>query len=423
MSPTSKVRKKKHNVRRSTDEWIDPEPEAVREQPAWFAESIEIVLGNTDVLCAAAGPRELEQATCELLGEQLHRAVHQVRRNLWFNWWFEELTVATADRVRDADDLGGDWLLLHGLAAIGSPALRSFARHQVNGLLKVARRRPAFAGLPRWLASSHLVKATGEVWRMQDAYGTRLAVLAGMSYPHGANPSVFLFDIDACGLTTVTHAGAYDDLAQAAAAWRMSVGATAEGAEPVEVRSGEQLSCLAHCYIGGDMVSGDEARDVLDNWFRANRCIQDLAHALRKSPRLWPDSESPYSDSDIETMATEFSSWYTERHGTAPDQDTVEALTEEWLEGTLAETRYSISPHRVEFHTELIDAEWLPDHPATAAIKSMFVDWAGWLAERSGLPAELADRVTGQAALHGPEVQGGSGGICPPDGRPSSASS
>jgi hypothetical protein len=411
MSPASKVRKKKRNVRRSSSEWIDHEPEAVRERPSWFAESIAAVLGNTAVLSQATGPRELEQATCELLGEQMHRAVHEVGHNLWFNWWFEELTVAAADRVRDADDLAGDWLLLHGLAAIGSPALRSFARHQVNALLKAARRRPAFARLPRWLASSHLVKATGEVWRMQDAYGTRLAVLAGMSYPHGANPSVFLFDIDACGFTTMTHAGAYDDLAQAAAAWRTLVGATADGTEPVEVRTGEQLSCLAHCDVGGDMINGDETRDLLDNWFRANRCIHDLAHALRKSPRLWPDPESLYHDLDTEPMATEFSSWYAERHGTAPEQDTVEALADEWLEGTLPETRYSISPHRVEFHTELIDGDWIPDHPATAAVKAMFADWARWLAERSGLPAELAGQVTDQAALQAPEIQGGSGGI------------
>jgi hypothetical protein len=397
MSPASKVRKKKHNVRRSSSEWIDHEPAAVRERPSWFAGSIAAVLDNTDALSKAAGPRELEQATCELLGEQMHRAIHDVGRDLRFNWLFEELTVAAADRVRDADDLTGDWLLLHGLAAIGSPALRSFARHQINGLLKVARRRPAFARQPRWLASSHLVKATGEVWRMQDAYGTRLAVLAAMSYPHGANPSAFLFDIDACGFITLTHAGAYDDLPQAAAAWRTLVGDQAAGAEPVEVHTGEQLSCLAECDIGSDMVNGDEARDVLDNWFRANRCVHDIAHALRKSPRLWPDPESLYHDLDAEPMVTEFSSWYADRHDTPPEQETVEALAEEWLEGTLPETRYLISPHRVEFHTELIDGDWIPDHPATLAVKSMFAEWALWLAERAGLPSELVGQVTDAA--------------------------
>jgi hypothetical protein len=101
-------------------------------------------------------------------------------------------------------------------------------------------------------------------------------------HPHGADPSVFLFDIDASGFTTLTNAGAYEDLPQAAAAWRTLVGDTAEGTAPVEVRTGEQLSCLACCDTG-DEITGDETRNRLDNWFRANRCVHDLAHALRKS--------------------------------------------------------------------------------------------------------------------------------------------
>jgi hypothetical protein len=397
MSPASKVRKKKGKQRGPGDHWARPEPAAVRERPAWFAAATEAVLGSTDVLARAAGPRELEDATGVLLGEQLYAAANGAGQSLWFDWWFEELAAAAADRVRHADDLAGDWLLLHGMAAIGAPALRSFARRQVNVVSKVVRRRPDFARQPRWLGSTHLVKATGEVWRMRDAYGTRFAVLAGMSYPHGGDPSVFLFDIDACGLTELAHAGAYDDLPQAAAAWRTLVGSAADGTEAVEVSTGEQLGCVANTDIGGDMVTGEEPRDVFDNWFRANRCVHDLAHALRKSPKLWSYDESLY-DQDIEPMATEFSAWYADRHGMAPDAETVEALADEWLEGTLPETRYAISPHRVEFHAELIDGDWPPDHPVTTAAKSLFPEWAGWLTERSSLPATLADQVTVRAS-------------------------
>ncbi len=394
MSPASKSRKKKHGPQGSSRQWIDPEPEVVREPPSWFAASIGAVLDNTDTLLSATGPRELEQATCELLGEQLYRAVHEERSGLRFNWWFEELVAAAAARVGDTDDLGGEWPLLHGLAAIGSPALRSIARQQVNGLMKLARRRPAFTRLPRWLALTHMVKATGEVWRMQNVYGTRIAVLAGMSYPHGTDPSVFLFDIDACGFIVLSHAGTYDDVEQAAAAWRTLVGATAEDAEPVEVRTSDQLSCLAHCDVGGDEVMGDETRDRMDNWYRANRRVHDLAHALRRSPLLWSHSESLYSDLDTEPMVEEFSGWYTDRHGTGPDPEAVEGLAEEWLEGTLPETRYSISPHRISFRRTLIDDDWIPDHPATIAIKTLLGDWTRWLGERSGLPAELIDAAT-----------------------------
>ncbi|MGH3769886.1 MAG: DISARM system SNF2-like helicase DrmD [Pseudonocardiaceae bacterium] len=43
------------------------------QRPAWFDSSIKAVLDRTGVVMAARGPRELEQATAELLGAELHR--------------------------------------------------------------------------------------------------------------------------------------------------------------------------------------------------------------------------------------------------------------------------------------------------------------------------------------------------------------
>lgn len=402
----SKGRKKKRSRQSShtwidddhVDDWIDQEPEDARQQPSWFATSITAVLDNTDTLVNATGPRELEQATCELIGAQLYRAVYEERSGLSFDWWFKELAVATAASIRKADDVGAEWLLLHGLAAVGAPALRSFARHQVNSLLKIARRRPAFTRQPRWLGLSHQIKATGEVWRLQDAYGTRLAILARMTYPHDTSPSVFLFDIDTCGFTTLVHAGTYDDVPQAAAAWRTLVGDTADGAHVVEVRTGEQLSGLAYLDVA-EGIMGNETRDRLDNWFRATRCIHDLAHTLRKSALLWPPPTSLYDDPNTEPLVKEFTAWYAAQRGTEPDSEAVEALAEEWLEGILPGTEYLVSPHRTTFHRELIDDNWMPDHPATKKIKSLVEPWVRWLGGRSGLSTELIDRaVLGDAS-------------------------
>jgi hypothetical protein len=401
MSPVSRGRKKKRSRQQPepewidddyVDEWIDQEPEDTRQQPSWFATSIKAVLDGTDSLVGATGPRELEQATCELIGAQLYRAVYEERSGLSFDWWFKELTVAAAATIREADDLGGEWRLLHGLAAVGSPTLRSFVRHQVNSLLRIVRRRPAFTQQPRWLGMSHQVKATGEVWRLQDAYGTRLAILAAMTYQHNTSQSVFLFDIDTCGFTTLVHAGAYDDVPQAAAAWRTLVGDAADGADPVEVRTGEQLSSLAYLDTA-EGIMGDETRDRLDNWFRANRCIHDLAHALRKSALLWPPPTSLYDDLNTEPLVNEFSAWYADQHGTEPDPEAVEALAEEWLEGILPSTQYLVSPHRTTFHRVLIDDNWIPDHPGTEALKSTVEPWVRWLGTKSGLSAELIDRA------------------------------
>ena len=82
---------------------------------------------------------------------------------------------------------------------------------------------------------------------MRDAYGARIALIAGFSYPDGVDRSVFLFDIDACGFVEIAHAGVFDDVPQAATAWRALVGDTADSAQPERVETAERLLCLVHC--------------------------------------------------------------------------------------------------------------------------------------------------------------------------------
>jgi len=99
-----------------------------RERPAWFGPSIGRILRQQAPVIAATGPRELEQAVTELTGAEVYWALNEAKRGLWF----EELVQAAADRVKaEAAGEGGGWQapwrLLHGLAAIGSPALRTAA--------------------------------------------------------------------------------------------------------------------------------------------------------------------------------------------------------------------------------------------------------------------------------------------------------
>jgi hypothetical protein len=95
------------------------------------------MLRQQDAVIAATGPRELEQVVSELTGAEVYWALNEAKRGLWFEWWFEELVRAAADRLK-AEAAGGGggwqapWRLLHGLAAIGSPALRSAAVQAVK---------------------------------------------------------------------------------------------------------------------------------------------------------------------------------------------------------------------------------------------------------------------------------------------------
>jgi hypothetical protein len=376
-----------------------------RQRPAWFDSAIKTVLAGLDVVMAAGGPRELEQATAELLGAELHRILTEEDMGMWFGWWFEELTKATATRVRD--ELGNQdgawqapWRLLHGLTSIGSPAQRSTAHTEISRLTKQLRGAAAIPEQPEWLRHLSQIEATGDVWEMRDVYGSRIAMIASFSYPNGMDPSVFLFDIDACGFVSLAGAGVFDDVQQAAIAWRTQLGDTATDAPPPNpVRTAERLLCLVHCKLDEDILRGDESRTLLDNWFRANRRRHDLADALRKRGMRLPEETSLYHDLDIDPMVDAFTDWYLQHHEIQPDPDAVGALAEEWMERTLPDTSHAPSPHRVEFHLALIN-DWKPDHPTTVAAKALLPEWVRWHGEQAGLPEHFIDRAIAVATGH-----------------------
>lgn len=373
-----------------------------RQRPAWFDAASKAVLDRAGVLMAARGPRELEQATAELLGVQLHRVVNEEREGMWFSWWFEELTEAVTDRIREtagSRDGGWEplWRLLHGLTSIGSPALQSMAQRALARAKKELRGDAALRRQPDWLRQLGRITATGEVWQMRDVYGARIALIAEFSYPGGVDRSVFLFDIDACGFIETVHAGVFDDVPQAATAWRAMVGEAAQSASPERVETAERLLCLVHCDSGEDILRGSESRTVLDNWFRTRRRIHDLADALQKRGMPLPRAQSLYHDLDTDSMAEAFTGWYERRHGSEPHLEAVGALAEEWMEGTLPNTWHAVSPHRVEFQLTLIN-DWIPDKPITVAAKELLPEWVRWHGEQAGLPEHLVERGVAVAA-------------------------
>ncbi len=359
-----------------------------RTRPTWFDPSIKAVLEGAEAITTARGPRAVEAAAAELLGAELFRVLDEDHDGLWFAWWFEELVAAAGGRIQEktAGGMPAFWLL-HGLMSIGTPALASIA-------LEARDQAPKFLadGVPDWLNDLSQVTATGEVYRMQDDYGTRFAVIAGFSFGRDTDPSMYLFDIDASGFVKLVGAGVFDDVTQAVAAWRAAVGDTAENAHPRLVDDTRELLCLRHCDIGDEAVVGDESRAVMDNWFRAQRRIHEVAEALRKRGKPLPAAESLYHGIDILQMTEPFTAWYADTHGTDPDPEAVGALVEEWMEGALPETWYAVSPRRIRFQRTLI-SDWIPDSPVTLAVKSLQPDWVRWLSERAGLPDHLRDRV------------------------------
>jgi hypothetical protein len=370
MSPVSRGRKQKKTKKRAGSPGSGlTRPMGSRPRPAWFDPAIKAVLGGTEAVDSASGPRELEDATAELLGAELYRVLREDRDGLWFDWWFAELVTAAAHQ--------GASRLLQGLAAIGTPPLaqKAVAAH---------RRLHGKTTLPK-------VTATGEVFRMRDAYGTRFAVLAGFS------DGTFLFDVDTSRGARLVGGRVHDDVTQAAAAWLATIGDTAGETEPRPVEDMRDLLCLVHLDIGDNEIMGDESRAVMDGWFRVRRRIDDLGAGLRKRGRRLPPAESLFNDIDTSQMTDDFCEWYFSLHGTEPDMDAVHALAEEWMEGALPETWFSVSPDRIAFQRTLI-GDWLPDHPLTLAVTSLLPEWVTWLGR--DLPAQLRERVEAAVTAH-----------------------
>ena len=407
MSPVSRGRRRKKGKPRggsptgsTTAPWEDLESlTGPRRQPGWFDPSIARVLDGADVLLATRGPRELEEATAGLLGAELHRAIHE-EQGLWLDWWFERLVERAGARIRleasHADRWQAPWWLLHGLTSLGPPRLAAAAQTSL-GRARRHLAKDAFQSQPEWLRLLPRIGATGEVWQMRDVYGARFAVIAGFTYPDDVDPSVFLFDIDACGLVNLVRAGVFDEVEEAAASWRATVGEAADHASPAPVETADQLSCLVQGQRGDDIIEGTEPRALADNWFRARRRTHDLAQALRRRGMELPEARNLFDDVDIEPMSQAFTAWYRTAHGTEPDPDGVEAVAAEWLEGALPETRQAASPHRARYLLTLIgDCE--PDHPVTVAAKALLPEWVRWNGEQAGLPEHFISRAVAAAA-------------------------
>ncbi|WP_405012222.1 hypothetical protein [Kitasatospora sp. NBC_01539] len=185
--------------------------------------------------------------------------------------------------------------------------------------------------------------------------------------------------------------GTFDDVQQAAAAWRTAVGAAAADSvpQPLDKAHTEALRCLVEVDLSEITIRGTESRAVWDEWFRALRRIHDLSNALQRHGSSLPTPLNLYQDIDITPTVEAFSAWLRQEHGEEPDPEAVDALVGEWLEGALPDTADSVSPHRIEHQLGLIN-DWMPDHPTTIGAKRLLPHWVRFLAQRTDLPDTAA---------------------------------
>jgi hypothetical protein len=346
-------------------------------------------------------PRELEQATAELLGGVLHTALGRYQAGFALNAW---LDTVIDEAVPVASPQA--WLLLHGIAAIAPLAQ---AEHVRAGITALRGRVPSG---PDWLATTAEVLPTGEVCLLRDAYGTRFAVIMRCGYPdRAADGFVYLLDVDTCaGLATVVDAGVHDGLDEACAAWRASVGLAAADATagPVDLKLLADLLPTSGLHEPG--VMGEETRRQMDNYYRMVRRADDLTQVLSASGRPLPERprwlQEAQEGMDIEPFVKDFHTWNATRGARPVEEEAVAALAEAWLEGSLPEARLSCSAHRIRILQELIAIEWRGD-PLVGPVAALLPQWVRWCAESTGLNPELTARAMAAAERHPAEWRPG----------------
>jgi hypothetical protein len=395
MSPVSRKRKPKKNPK-SGRSVRAARPAASRKPVAapWWPLRIDDVLAGAAGLLNTRRPRELEQATAELIGGALHRALSEESMGFALHAWLDALVGRAVERASPADRY-----LLHGIAAIASGTPAASARHGMELL-----RTHGLTG-PEWLAWTPSVAPTGDVHVLRDAYGTRFGLVMACGYPDApsaiADDHVYLLDVDTCsGMVDVVDANVYDDLPGACDAWRAAVGSPAVSATPTPVDLPLLADLLPRTGPADLGVIGGESQRRMDNYYRMLRRGDDLAAALSAAGRPLPAESRWLHEArhglHIDTYIADFLGWYAARSPVPADGEAVEALAEAWMDGTLEETRLSCSPHRIRALQSRIRIEWQGD-PLTEPVAALLPAWTRWCADRTGIDAALAARSVAAA--------------------------
>lgn len=350
----------------------------------WWEASHDHVLELSAALRSEPGSLELERATAELIGGELHAALGREKMGFDMAGWAADLVDRAERRVRRDHDPGA-LLLLHGMTMMGSYGLGGYAAERaakVTGSVP-----PSVLGeLPGWIGGTPSV--TGEVRALRDAYGTRLGIVAAFSYPGRADPVTWLLDIDGSGFVAIAGAGTFGSELEAAGHWRPQV--VADPVVPGELDAGA-LTFMVECVRSDQFVRGTESRSQLDNWYLAYRRLEDITRALsgRGVPLPWERARAPRSErADSAAMIGEFTAWYASMRGRSPGDELVAEVAGEWLDCVVPGTERLISPARTTFFRELI-GDWR--EPWAEAGLALLTEWVRWLGKTSGLPRDLIE--------------------------------
>nr|MDT0659151.1 hypothetical protein [Micromonospora sp. DSM 115978] len=243
---------------------------------------------------------------------------------------------------------------------------------------------------------------TGPVLWARDAYGTRWALVAPFTSAHGPD-RWYLWDVDTCGYEVVTvHSGFHPSAEAAIAAWRAAVGAEAAGeATLTPADDGETLHALLTGEVDGMRIGG-ENEDQYAEFLRARRLGRTAREAARRvrgrSPvRLEPDDARDGFAERLRQLG-----YHDRPTGDGADEDPPGAdeiaaeLAESWSPTDHPTLYPRCSPHKVAMAVLHLRDYYLDDY--AAHLVAVLPEWIRFLAEHTGMAAELTKRCLAYAS-------------------------
>jgi hypothetical protein len=380
------------------------------EPSPWWDESHQRILTAARALTWPSRLVDLETQAGRIVGDEFYERLNSESSGMRPSQWLGALAEETGAELRasvagGAGDWPQLWALLCGLALTVPPGdsdseTAKLARETFPDikdpyetvLAETAQAAKLLADRGLTAALEHPgdgASPVGAPLLACDAYGTRFLLVAPFGDDGEAPHHWYAWDIDACWILNVVAAGVFASAQDALTEWQQAAGPSAAGTMLSPAAPELATRLLASCLDSGpmsDMLEGSEPRELLQEYYRLRR----RAHALVPADVV---PASPGTD-DPDHVYEAFLSWYTARHGDAPEEtaDAAGTILDQWgPEPPLEErSRYATSPHRIEMAARVIRDAYLPDH-ANEALR-LLPEWTQWCIEQSGLTGDLAAR-------------------------------
>jgi hypothetical protein len=316
------------------------------------------------------------------------------------------LLAAINERLHQAAEAGTDVTVLQRLltvvAGVLPPPLSESARTLVAEHLGTQAARQAARGRA----------VTGPVLWAHDVYGTRWAVVAPFSSVDGPG-RWYLWDVDTCGYEVVTvHSGFHPTAESAVATWRESVGQAAAGAAALTVV--DDAETLGALLLRGDIEGlriGGEDQEQYAEFLRSRRLGRTARDAVgktrgRPSVRLTADDARERFAQRLRQLGHHDVST---DEGPAGADDLAAELADSWSPGDHPTLYPLCSPHKVAVAVLHLRDFYKDDF--AAELVAVLPEWIRFLAEHTGMAAELTERCLAYASgeLQFPGILDGGG--------------